>query len=119
DGNEFVRRNFAAGRMGPPAETFDADDYLAALVDDRLIHQLELVVLDGFAQVGFEQLAAGKVGVHRRVVETGAVAAFVLGAVQRDVGEAHDVGGGAALAVDHGDADRGADNDVLAVDGVG
>ena len=118
-GDEFARRNFAAGRMRPAAERLDADHGLAALVDDRLIQQLQAVVLDRLAQIRLQQLAGGKIGVHRRVVDAGAVAAFVLGAVKRHVGIAHDVGGGAALVVDHRNADRGADDDVLAADGVG
>ncbi len=105
--------------MRPAAERLDADHGLAALVDDRLIQQSQAVVLDRLAQVGFQQLAVGQVGIHRRVVDAGAVAAFVLGAVERHVGIAHDVGGAAAVAVDDGDADRGADHDVLAADRVG
>ena len=116
DGDEFARRNFAAGRVRPAAERFDADHGLAALVDDRLVQQLQAIVLDRLAQVAFEQLAVGQVGIHRRVVDAGAVAALVLGAVERHVGIAHDVGGAAAFAVDHRDADRGADHDVLAAD---
>ena len=73
-----------------------------------------LVVLDRLEQIAFEQLAARQVGVHRRVVDAGAVAAFVLGAIERHVGVAQDVGGVADAAVDHGDADRGADDDVVA-----
>ena len=96
DGDEFGRRNFAARRMRPAAERFDADHGLAALVDDRLVEQPQLVVLDRLAQVAFQQLAVGQIRVHRRVVDAGAVAAFVLGAVERHVGVAHDVGGAAA-----------------------
>ena len=77
------------------------------------------VVLDRLAQIGFQELALGEVGVHRRVVDAGAVAALVLGAVERHVGVAHDVGGAGAVLVDHGDADRGADDDVVAADGIG
>ena len=118
-GDEFGRLDFAARRMRPAAERLDADHDLAALVDDRLVEQPQAVVLDRLAQVGFQELAAGQVGVHRRVVDAGAVAALVLGAVERHVGIAHDVGGAGAIAVDHRDADRGADHDVLAADGVG
>ncbi len=119
DRDEFGGRNFAARRVRPAAERFDADHGLAALVDDRLVQQPQLVVFDRLAQVAFQQLAVGQIRVHRRVVDAGAVAAFVLGAVERHVGVAHDVGGAARIAVDHRDADRGADHDVLAVDRVG
>ena len=63
-------------------------------------------MLDRVQQIAFEQLALRKVGVHRRVVDAGAVAAFVLGAIERHVGVAQDVGGVAGAAVDHGNADR-------------
>ncbi len=95
---------------------FDADQRLAALVDDRLIEQREAVVLDRRAQIRFQDLAVGQIGVHRRVVDDGAVAALVLGAVERHVGVAHDVGGAGAILVDHRDADGGADHDVVAGD---
>ena len=39
DGDEFARRNLAAHRMRPAAKRLDADDLLAALVDDRLVEQ--------------------------------------------------------------------------------
>jgi hypothetical protein len=53
------------------------------------------------------------------VVDACAVAAFVLGAVERDVGPAHDIGGLAGTAVDHRDADAGADQQRMAVDRIG
>ncbi len=72
------------------------------------------------AQIAFEQLALRQVGVHRRVVDAGAIAAFVLGAIERHVGIAHHVGGAAAgILVDDRDADAGADQDVVAADHVG
>ena len=60
-----------------------------------------------------------QVGIHRRVVDAGAVAAFVFGAIERHVGVTQNVAGIVGAAVDHGDADRGADDDVVAVDRVG
>ena len=113
------RRNLAADRMRPAAERLDADHGLAAVVDDRLVGDAQLVALDRRAQVVLDQLALEQVGVHRGVVDAGAVAAFVLGAVERHVGMAHDVGGAADLLVDHGDADAGADHDGLVADRVG
>ena len=119
DRNELRRRDLADGRMGPARQRLDADHVVAAGIDDRLIGGLEAVVLDRVQQVAFQELAVGQVGVHRRVIDAGAVAALVLGAVERHVGVAQDVGGIARAAVDHGDADRGADDDVVAVDRVG
>ena len=77
-------------------------------------------MFDRKAQVVFEQFAVRQVGVHRRVVDAGAIAAFVLGAIERHVGIAHDIGGAAVrAAIDDGDADAGADDDVVAADGIG
>ena len=92
-------------RMGPARQRFDADNRVARRVDDRLVMGAQHVVLDGLQQIAFQQLAVGKVGVHRRVIDTGAVAALVLGAVERHVGVAQNVAGVADAAVDHGDAD--------------
>ena len=71
------------------------------------------------AQIVLHELALEQVGVHRVVVDAGAVAALVLGAIERHVGVAHDVGGAADMLVDDRDADRGADHDGLVADGVG
>ena len=119
DRNELRRRDFADGRMIPARQRLDADDLFAARIDDRLVGGGEPVVLDGVEQIAFEQLAVGQVGVHRRVVDAGAVAALVLGAIERHVGVAQNVGGVAGAAVDHRNADRGADDDVVAADHVG
>ena len=109
----------ADGRMVPARQRLDADDLFAARIHDRLVGGGEPVVLDGVEQVAFEELAVGQVGVHRRVVDAGAVAAFVLGAIERHVGVAQNVGGVAGAAVDRRNADRGADDDVVAADHVG
>ena len=92
-GMNSAGRDLAALGMRPAAERFDADHGLAAVVDDRLVGDAQLVVLDRRAQVVLEQLALEQVGVHRGVVDAGAIAALVLGAVERHVGVAHDVGG--------------------------
>ena len=119
DCDEFAGRYLAAGRMGPAAKRLDANNSLTALVDNGLIQELQAVILDRLTQVSLEQLAAGKVGVHRRVINAGAIAAFVLGAIQRHVRIAHDIGRGAAFVIDHRDTDPGADDDILSIDDVG
>ena len=116
DRDEFGRRDLAALRMRPAAERLDADHRLAAVVDDRLIGDPQLVLLDRGAQVVLDQLALEQIVVHRGVVDAGAVAAFVLGAIERHVGVAHDVGGAADVLVDDRDADAGADDDGLVAD---
>ena len=119
DRNELRRRDLADCRMVPARQRLDADDLFAARIHDRLIGCGEPIVLDGVEQVAFEELAVGQVGVHGRVVDAGAVAALVLGAVERHVGVAQNVGGVAGAAVDRRNADRGADDDVVAADHVG
>ena len=119
DRNELRRRDLADGRMVPARQRLDADDLFAARIHDRLVGGGEPVVLDGVEQVAFEEFAVGQIGVHRRVVDAGAVAALVLGAIERHVGVAQNVGGIAGAAVDHRNADRGADDDVVAADHVG
>src|SRR5262249_56476295 len=84
-----------------------------------LIGDGEVVVFDGVLQVALHLLALAQVGVHLRVVDAGAVAAVVLGAIERDVGAPHHVGDFAAVAGDRGDADAGADGDGVAHDGIG
>ena len=119
DRDELRRRDFADGRMVPARQRFDADDLFAAGIHDRLVGGGKPVVLDGVEQVAFEEFAVGQVRIHRRVVDAGAVAAFVLGAIERHVGVAQNVGGIAGAAVDHRNADTGADDDVVAADHVG
>ena len=105
--------------MNPAAQGFDAHDLLGAVVDDRLISDLQLVSLDRYAQIVLDQLALEQIGIHVDVVDAGAVAALILGPIERHVGVTHDVGRVADILADHRDADGGADHDRLVVDGVG
>ena len=99
---------------------FDAQDGVAAAVDDRLIDDPQLIGGDRVPQVAFELLAFGQVGIHRRVVDAGTVATLVLGTVERHVGIAHHVGGNdSGPAVDGGNADTCADQNVVAADRIG
>jgi hypothetical protein len=105
DRNEDRRRNDARGRMGPARQRFHAHHGIAGGVDDRLIGGGEAVVSDRVQEIAFQELALRQVGVHGRVVDAGAVAPFVLGAIQRHVGITQDVAGVARAPVDHRDAD--------------
>src|SRR5262245_23766857 len=105
--------------MRPAAERLDPDNYFAAVVDDRLVGEGELVLLDRGAEVVFDQLAFEQVGVHRGVVDAGAVAALVLRPVQGHVGVAHDVGGAGDMLENDCDADRRTDHDGPIVDRIG
>jgi hypothetical protein len=57
------------------------------------------------------------IGWYNTLRPSRSIAPFVLGAIERHVGVAHDVGGvDAGAVIDHGDADAGADHDGMAVD---
>ena len=114
-----------AGEIGPrvgwlPADQrFEARDLLACGVDDRLVVNRELAALDRLAEVVFEDLALGRLAVHRRLVEAMLAAARRLGRIEREVGVADQRVGAGAAGVADGDADRGADRDLVAFDRIG
>jgi hypothetical protein len=116
DRNKARRRDFALHRVNPARQRFHADQPLAAAIDDRLMDDVELAVFDRLAERAFEQFAVRQIGVHRRVVDAGAVSALILGAIERHIGIAQDVGGVLGAAVDHGNADRRADIDAVSAD---
>src|SRR6516225_6591632 len=116
DRNKMPRRDFALHRVDPARQRFDADQPPGAAIDNRLIDDVQLAVFDRLAKCAFEQFAVRQVGVHRRVVDAGAIAAFVLGAIERHVGVTQDIAGVLGAAVDHGNADRSADIDAVAAD---
>ena len=119
DRNKDRRRNDARGRMRPARQRLDADHGIAAGIDDRLIGGGKAVVSDRVQEIAFQELALRQIGVHGRVVDAGAIAAFVLGAIERHVGVAQNIAGVARAPVDHRDADRGADIDGVAADRIG
>ena len=68
-------------------------------IDDRLIGGANRPSpSDRVQQIAFQQLALRQVGVHRRIVDAGAIAAFVLGAIKRHVGVAQNIAGVARRA---------------------
>ena len=117
--NELGRRDRPAGRMLPADQRFEPGDLLAGGADDRLVMDRQLAALDRLAKIVLEQLALGRLAVHRRFVEAVLAAAGGLGRVEREVGIADQrVGAGPARVAD-GDADRGADRHLVAFDHVG
>jgi hypothetical protein len=116
DRDKASRRDFALHRMDPSRQRLHADQPVAAAIDDRLIDDMQLTVFDRVAERAFEQFTAGEVGVHRRVVDAGAVAALVLGAIERHIGVAQNIAGVLDAAVDDGNADRSADIDAVPAD---
>src|SRR5215471_3649317 len=91
DRNKACRRDFAMHRMDPARQRFDADQPPAAAIDNRLIDDVQLAVFDRLTKRAFEQFAVRQLGVHRRVIDAGAIAALVLGAIERHVGVTHKI----------------------------
>ena len=109
----------AAGRVVPADQRFEAGDFLSRGADDRLICDPQLVAFDRLPQVILEQLAFGRLAVHRRLIKAVLAAAGGLRGVERKVGVAHErVGAGAAGIADR-DPDRGADHDLVTFDEIG
>ena len=109
----------AARRMLPADQRLEAGNLLARGADDRLIVHRQLAAFDRLAKVVFEQLALGRLAVHRGLVEAMLAAARGLGGVKRKVGVADErVGAGTARVAD-GDSDRRADRDLVSFDHIG
>ena len=91
--------------MVPTQQRLEPDDPSRVERDDRLVHELELVVGERAGEVGFELQAFHGDAAHLRVVHEPARLAGRLGAVHGDVGVAEQRGGGDVDAADR-DADR-------------
>src|SRR5690606_28442778 len=72
-GNEQVRRHHAALGVVPAQQRLDAGHPLVAQTDLRLVHQVELIVCQGFAQTGGQFAAHAHLGIHAGDVELEAV----------------------------------------------
>ena len=109
DRDHVQGRHFAEHGMGPAKQAFEADD-LAAGADHRLeveVHRIAGGELG--ADRAFDLVTALDVGVHRLGEDPEAVAAGRLGAVHRDVGLAHQLGGFADFAGGEDGADADSD----------
>jgi len=114
-GDEGQRRDHAARRVCPARERLDPDRAPALELDHGLVHEAQLVALERVAQIGLELDARQQRGAHRGLVRRGAVAARLLGAVHREVGVAQQLVGARRGVARVGDADRGPDEDLLAL----
>ncbi len=100
--------------MVPAHQRLEAADLVAGEVDERLIVELEFAVEHRLAQVEFEAAARLHLRVHLRLEEVIGAAAFALGAIERHVGVAQELIGLAAVGGRNGDAEAGADDDLMA-----
>ena len=101
-----------AGLIGPMLGMIPADqrlepgDRLARGVDAGLENDPQLALLERDAQVRFHQLPLARRLVHLGLEEAEAALACRLGRIERKVGVAHQVVGGAVVVIGRDDADR-------------
>ena len=106
--------------MVPADQRLGADDRRTVGGVDRLVDQLDvLAARQRGAQVALDYALARDEIVHVAGKDLVAAAAVLLGLVKRDVGLAQQVGRIGVGAVRDGDADRCADEDLVAEQGEG
>ena len=74
--------------MVPAYQGFEAADFLARQIDDRLVVQFEFARRQGFAQILFQDAAGLHLQVHHGFEKAQCAAAVALGAVECEVGVA-------------------------------
>ena len=89
---------------------------LSCEVDQRLVDEAELAAAQRHLEALFEHAAVLQRLVHALFEEVVVAAALVLGAIEREVGVLEQRLGVAAVGRRDGDADAGADHDLMAVD---
>ena len=99
--------------MLPANEGFRTDDLARLELDDRLVVDDELLPLDGPPQLRLHPQARHNSVVHGRLEDLETGLALGLGGVHRDVGVAQQFARSIAVPA-NGDADAGADIDLLA-----
>jgi hypothetical protein len=75
--------------MAPPDKGFDADDFVALEIEDRLVVEFELAIRQGRAHVAFERAARLHLHIHARLEEMECPARRALGPVKRQVRISH------------------------------
>ena len=99
--------------MLPADQRFGADHFARLKLHDRLVVDDELLAFDGAPQFRLQAESGYDGVVHRRFEDLESGLALRLGGVHRHVGVAQQLIGGVAVLAD-GDADAGADVDLLA-----
>ena len=115
-GHEFGGHHEAARRMAPPQQRLETADAVEFQIVDRLIIDLELVVLERVAQIELQQPARLQARVHFRFEEPPGAAPVRLGAVKRDIGAFEQLVEGDAVARGQRNADARADRDAMSHD---
>ena len=114
--HELVRRHQPELRMAPAQQGLEPDDRTAVQLDLRLVEEHELTLLERPAQPPLEHHLLEHPDVEGRVVELEAVAAALLGAIQRHVGALEQlVRSGTVLGIE-ADPDAGGDVQLVAAD---
>ncbi|MCY1422975.1 hypothetical protein D9M71_386770 [compost metagenome] len=115
--DELVRRHKAQFRVLPANQRLDADHAKVAVADLRLVDQVQLIAVEGFAQVLFQLAAAAHFTVDAGNVELVAVARAALGQGHGLFGFLQQLLGAVAVFREQGDANGGAQADFLVVEG--
>ncbi|MNE33915.1 hypothetical protein D3C80_1276110 [compost metagenome] len=112
-GDELVWRHHAQFRVLPAQQCLDTDHAVVAVADLWLVHQVQLVARQGFAQVLFQLATAAHLAVDAGDVELVAVARTGLGQGHGLFGFLQQLLGAVAVFREQGDADGGAQADLL------
>ena len=91
DRNELGRADLAAVFVGPPGEGLEPGDFARLQVDQRLIEQLELILIERAAKLGLDRETAPRLGRLLRLVNLRAAGG--LGLLDRKLGVAEQLFG--------------------------
>jgi hypothetical protein len=100
----------------PARERLDADRLLAAGLELELVMHLELAAHERGAKVALERPASLQPAVHLRLEKAERIAALLLGAVERDVGELEKAARLLGIAWRERHADAGSDDDLVTIE---
>ena len=119
--DELNRRNTAALRVRPTHQRLEAQHLHGIAIGQRLVMQLQLASGNGMAQIALQQAPFLQPEIHLGFEEAKSAAAGFLGAVKCRVGGAHQFVATGAIAGEKGNADRGADDRLMAaeIEGLG
>ncbi|MCY1174705.1 hypothetical protein D9M73_149160 [compost metagenome] len=115
--DEQVRRHHTVLGVLPANQGFDAHHAMIAVADLRLVDEVELIADQRIAQVFFQFAAAAHFGVDAGDIELIAVARTGLGQRHGLLGLLQQFLGAVTVLGEQGDADGGAQADLLMVEG--